>query len=402
MERVQASFGALESQNDELVQKVSLLEKELSERDSSRLDIESQLEQAHQELSTITGRLKQFDQARLEWSGEKQEMLEKLLEKDEQLHLTSDELNKVTAKLALLGDSSRQEDVQASIFELQSSERSLEYQVSKLEQELTLTSEQNEWLKSELKTKNDEFASYRVDRSSLVTRLQTELESCKSLLKSSENSHEQLQSRLQELQKLYMQNQSKLEIIMNESASNEENLKHELQLQKKLIEALKRGDGDKTAKLNELSQELADVEQSIALKVSEFGVQLDERDRVIDELNEIIGKQEGVVGELREKITMTDEFLLRHGADSSEPQSISKTASMLNQLKNSGKTFTEVYTDFVKSQNEVTRLTLENGQLRDSMRKIRDEVDYKTRDFEKLIISYEQVSKSNGEFAENV
>ena len=92
LERVQASFGALESQNDELVQKVSLLEKELSERDSSRLDIESQLEQAHQELSTITGRLKQFDQARLEWSGEKQEMLEKLLEKDEQLHLTSDEL----------------------------------------------------------------------------------------------------------------------------------------------------------------------------------------------------------------------------------------------------------------------------------------------------------------------
>jgi chromosome segregation ATPase len=59
---------------------------------------------------------------------------------------------------------SEQTKSESSVFDLQSQERNLKFQVTKLEQELALARQQNEWLDREIKQKCEEFAGYRNEK----------------------------------------------------------------------------------------------------------------------------------------------------------------------------------------------------------------------------------------------
>lgn len=67
------------------------------------------------------------------------------------------------------------------------------------------------------------------------------------------------------------------------------------------------------------------------------------------------------------------------------------TAGTLAKLQQSGKTFTQVYADYMKAQNDLTHLKHENAQLRHGMQEVVEEVAVRASEFRHMERAYETV-----------
>lgn len=230
--------------------------------------------------------------------------------------------------------------------------------------------------------------------------MQTELESATGDLRAAEAASNQLRERLADFTAQLDQANNKLQDAQSACILTEEGLRQELTTQKKLAEALRKSDSDKSTKLEQLKAKFDELQDRISTKTAEVDRLLEEKDSEIINVRNELEEKETEISRLRSRVNIADELLASHGLSAS-PSSGKKgkatpatpTASGLTAISKTGKTFTEIYSDYVEAQAEISRLQSENEQIRQGMNDMLQEVQARASHFGQLETAYEAIVK---------
>lgn len=249
-----------------------------------------------------------------------------------------------------------------------------QFKVQTLEQQLELAQKTSESYSAEVTSKSEEFSKFRREKHAEIVSLQSSLDSLNT-------SYAGAQATLQSLQETYgRQNQqltqatqkcSQLEAQLADQAAA---FRSESANQERLIELLERRNEQARSRVQEVETEWETMVKTAEDRESTLVAEVERQKNRADQL-------EAVVEELRvekERVADGELALLR---EETTPQrdrgffTLSPAAGVAARLQKSGKTFTEVYTDYVRIQGELAGSQSEARRLQDLLSQVLADIE---------------------------
>lgn len=113
---------------------------------------------------------------------------------------------------------------------------SAKWREQNLQQELTLTRQNNEWFEKELQTKRDEMMKIRKEKGARISELERQYEEQRSAVESLTRGEQQLRTRLKEAQDKVEAGLTKIQQLQEASARTEESFRQDLESSRRLAE----------------------------------------------------------------------------------------------------------------------------------------------------------------------
>ncbi|KAH6570117.1 hypothetical protein BASA62_004475 [Batrachochytrium salamandrivorans] len=262
----------------------------------------------------------------------------------------------------------------AKVGELQSAQVEQRLSSSSLEQQIEQLQKSNTWLDDELKRRTFQLSEYRREKTDQLSSLQSKVEVLsqeKCGLEASNSSAQswgmELEQKLHSATEKYKEADSRILLL-------EQQFKNEMSSQKRLTELY----------LNK-SQELADQnsELDLLLRQTEAGIeQLQEDHRSIEEsLRNELDQSNQSVEKLQEELKSTLKQLESvHDnpfiSNSPDPMShLSSTATALSKAQKSGKSMTEIITEYHDMKTQLVRSQHEEERLKEMVQHIMTELE---------------------------
>ncbi len=271
----------------------------------------------------------------------------------------------------------------ARLAEAVSSQNTLKFKVQSLEQELELIRRNEEWAKAELAKATEAAASHRSKRTSEVVQLQAALDEATSELSAASGKASQLESALSSTTLRLNERTEEVEQLKTRLASQEAAFADESATQAKLHELLQKRAEDAQAREHQADEKwraaLQQVEQGQAELREEIALERKERERVEQEKVDLqlaldrLAESVGIETDPTNRSIDEDRAAIRGGSRASTPHIsnvglntsliMSPTAALAGKLQRSGKSFTEIYTELARTQEELRREKLETQRL---------------------------------------
>ncbi|XP_070555151.1 nucleoprotein TPR-like [Ptychodera flava] len=362
--------------------------KKLEETREGNLSTQLKLEKSNAQLET-----------------EKRELVELLEKKSHEIERLNDEWSDLSEKL---GDANTAKiQAQAKLDEILEEDVSTKYRERRLQQEKEMQNQQNEWLNKELREKTDELLALRKAKSSQVLSLKSEVESKNQEIKHLQDTVDSLRS-TNETQNTRIESLiQKVKDVQDNQVQNEEQFHVEIQAQSRLTELYKSVSEESKLKEKELQTAVEELQKLLKQSSDQHSV-LEESMKFVDgqhvkkekELDEKIEKMERELEHANDLLAVSRK---KEGDTSlSEDQLISifpTAAATSSQLK-SGMTLTQIYSSYVEVSDALALEKQENGRLNQYLDDILKEIEEKApimqqqrEDYEKLLQTVDQLSR---------
>ncbi|TIA91286.1 hypothetical protein E3P99_01148 [Wallemia hederae] len=319
-------------------------------------------------------KIKQLEQLNAQSTEEKNDLIKFV----DRLSSDIDRLNEEVDSMRTRLSQSREENstLNKELHNLKSVETTNKYKIQSLEQDNQLLNKNQEWLNSELTNKADEFSTYRREKHAELTASQAQVDTLQSQLNSQS-------TQLSALQSTYNTQATKLSEVLARSAQLEASLattheeyKAEINTQKRVVELLEAREGESRKRVEEVNKEfdlLVAKSESETLAHNEEVAR--ERHRNVEletELNDLRahGFNTGLNASTSTPIPGTPQ-----AGHIETSFALSPTASIASKFHKGGKSFTEIYSDYAKLENEFNRERAERRRLESCLADVVSEIE---------------------------
>ncbi|KAI9141157.1 hypothetical protein BKA69DRAFT_1076458 [Paraphysoderma sedebokerense] len=285
------------------------------------------------------------------------------------------------------------EKLSSELNEYRARQVSIELQRQKMEQELKILTDQNDWLSSELKEKTEEFGQYRKEKSSALLSLQSQVDSLTTQSLSYTQTISHLRTQLSNLQQTHTQTLNELDSLRSQLVSQEADYKSALDTATRSSNLYKTHAEDLQAKVEEMRQISTQLEDAVNDKYLELDAKDSTMENLRKELEDVTKKLNDVTKEL-EGIKRRG-FVSAAESDTTTISALSPTAEMWKQMQESGQSVTDMRDrihsldrDLQKSESERKRL---EGLLTQVMSEIEERVPEMAETREKCISLVEEL-----------
>ncbi|KZS93210.1 hypothetical protein SISNIDRAFT_104297 [Sistotremastrum niveocremeum HHB9708] len=284
------------------------------------------------------------------------------------------------------------QELQSQLADLKSSDTHMKFKIQTLEQQLDHAQSSSKSYSEEVATKSEEFSKFRREKHAEIVSLQSSLDSLNT-------AYSGVQATLQSVQETYgRQNQqltqatqkvSQLEAQLADQAAS---FRSESANQERLIELLERRNEQARTRVQEVESEWETMVKTAEERESSLVADLERQKKRGDQL-------EAVVEELRAEKERAAEGELALLNEETTPGvnrdrgffTLSPAAGVAARLQKSGKTFTEVYTDYVRIQGELAGSQSEARRLQDLLSQVLADIEERSpvlaqqrQDFERI------------------
>ncbi|XP_071481233.1 nucleoprotein TPR-like, partial [Diadema antillarum] len=364
-------------------------------------EFNEQLQTARSELEEFKGRSEgslvshqELTRANQQLEAEKQDLTGVVERKTLQLERMQEEWKTMSEKLAEAN--AAKSLMQCQVDELQNEDVSWKFREKRLQQEIQGLSSQVEFLQTDLEKKTREVIDLRKDKSNQILQLQSQLndktDECKHALDRAEHLRRTSQDQTQRIEELGAKVKENADVI----AKNEEQFQAELQAQSKLSNLYKRSAEEAEKRVEELItavEELRGLLKQATEAHSEMETKVGELETSHEasqkELNEKIAKLERELEDANDLLTAARK---RGAAPMSDEEltELCPTAAAASAFIKSGMTLTEIYSQYVKTSDELMMEKQENQRLNMYMDQILVEIEEKAPVLQKQREDYEQ------------
>lgn len=287
------------------------------------------------------------------------------------------------------------------VAELQSRELTKNYTIQKLEQEVDMVKQQNEWLNKELETVRSEFSNYRKEKIAQVGQLQAEVEKLSNDKTTFEQQYLSAKRTNTDLLKKCDDLTKKCEETEFESQNTLSSFKSEMEAQKRLAELYKSRSEHMESRSNEMESIVSDLESNLAAsrsrlneiedvvraKEAEYQTIIDAKDLDLERLSE----------EMSQLRNMIESGVVQRPDESIA--SLSPAAAMASRIQKEGKTFTEIYAENMHLRDDMMKSKSENSRLKEMLNTILREVEERANGFQREREEHQQILKDRDTLA---
>ncbi|SPO21807.1 uncharacterized protein UTRI_01299_B [Ustilago trichophora] len=362
--------------------------------------LKSSTENGVRQAAEVRGRLDQAEQ-------EKRDILASLQREREESTRKAEEI----ATLLTRNRDARQEIscLSTAVQESRSQENIAKFKLQGLEQEIQLTKKDAEWAHEQLLKLNETSATFRAAKRAELSRVQADLDNARQEATVARSKVESLQTAYNDASTKLSQTSEKVAELQSRLASQEDSFRTEVSSQSQLVKLLERRAEHSTQRIAELEEQWEEVLEQCRLREeaawaeTQKEVQLREAlERENRELSEALDRlAEGVgIGQGQREngdgfLDQTLDAMSDVGADfdvrstASTPRriglmgtassfnnsfGISPTAEIANRIRKSGKSFSQIYMELAKTQEELRRERLETNRLTSVLAQVMDEL----------------------------
>ncbi|KAJ3336968.1 hypothetical protein HDU91_001608, partial [Kappamyces sp. JEL0680] len=298
---------------------------------------------------------------------EKQSLVASILNKDQEIARLTDDVAQASVQVLELRQELRVEkerftDVQANELALKTTLASSQYEVVQANKMI-------EWLNQELETKSAQLQDYRKEKVDQVKHLQSDLESTVQEKNSLELRGQMLQKRVDELEVKLASKMDQLRDTENRHLVAEQQFKNEMTSQKKLTDLYIH----KSQEFSTHNEELEELVRDLESKLEQITEAQQQRQAAyeaqLSEHQKIQEGQELELEQLRSQLRIINSDLIQ-GNQADQIAQLSQTAAAASRLSRTGKSFTEIYSDYTKLQQELIKERSEVARLNECLNHI--------------------------------
>lgn len=247
-----------------------------------------------------------------------------------------------------------------------------------LTHQLQLAKDENERTNAELSKKSEEYSNYRRDKHTEVVQLQSELDSVKqthnqtlSTLRTLQTSHNsQSQQLSQALQKVHD--------LTSQLADQEAKYSSEASNLRRLVQMMEERENQAKELVAGIERDWEGLGEKAAASEAKLREALEEEQRRSKELEEDLEEMRGVLDRVNAgELPVPSASFGSPNASSESLFGISPGIAMINRMQKSGKTFTEVYADYVRMQGELAAKTRDMDNMDRTLTAVLSELEEK-------------------------
>lgn len=328
----------------------------------------------------------------LDFENDKRNISTLLMKKQDEISRISDDYKFALGQIASLKTDLRNSDQKLTGIETTEMENRSNYASSI--HELSHTKKSLEWCNEELQRKNDQFAEYRREKALNLEQLQSECERISQDKLSSEARGIAAQSRVEDLDR-------KLQLMLEKSRETDNNhlfAQHkfmaEMDQQKKLCDLYKNKCAELTGQTNELQTLVRDMDIQITTLVFEHDSSSKKITADYNELRKYSESQTVEINRLSSELEAVNKNIDIAGA-SEVIGVLSQTAASASMAQKSGKSFTQVYSEFSKLQHDYAREKADNERLSKCLNDIVGEIEERGPEIQQTRTDLDLMGKHN-------
>ncbi|KAL3869712.1 hypothetical protein ACJMK2_042363 [Sinanodonta woodiana] len=389
-----AKLEAESTSSAELKKQIQDLEKNFKEASTKLKEIEET------KSSNLSSQL-HLNKANEQLEAEKRELAVLLEKKQQDLDLANDEVRTLFNKLTAANNEKNEAVVKLG--EIRSKEDAFEIQSQRFAQQKERLQKEIDTLNNELSEKMMELGSIHREKTSEMMSLQSQLEQktdeCKYLQDQVENLKKTSSEQITRIDSLI----EKLKSARDASTQSEEQFRHELVAQKKLITLYKNSTEEADSKVIELTGAVDEL-QRLLKEASDAQSQLEERKNTeIQQLQDVIKQKEEQNRRLEQELVNANELLEAmkvKGMSEEKVESMFPTAATTSKMLKSGMSLTQIYNEYVQATDALVLEKEENKRLNHYLDQILQEIEEKApilkkqrNDYETSLQTIEQMTR---------
>lgn len=259
-----------------------------------------------------------------------------------------------------------------------------QFKLETLTHQLQLAREENERTGTELTKKTEEFSTYRRDKHTETVQLQSELDALR-------QTHNQTVTSLRALQQSYNNQTSQLSQALQKVhdlnnrladqeakyASEAANLKRLVSMMEEREEQSKQFVARIEKEWETLQEKASSAERKLEESLAEEQQRTADIEKELDDLKLVLERVNR--GELPLPSSSSGDMSPSASGSTDGLLNLSPNLAMISKMQKSGKSFTQVYADYVRMQSELTTKTLEIDRLDRTLTEVLAELEERVR-----------------------
>lgn len=401
--------ATLEATIVELTAKYEESSFKLRTADESVAELTKQLENLNVELEKARNKIFQLENENISLKSARDAAVDERNDLTRILQRRDSEIERLTASEAALSQQLRAAidakcEALALNDEIQSKELSLQYREKRIEQERTLLNSQIAGLTEEVNRLTSELQTVRLNNTSRLVNLETQLaEKIEEL-----NAANETINQLNEVKKNLNNRAENLTQRLAEQREIEnkmtENYKKELDAKTKLADLFKAMHDDAEAKTMELTDGITELQKLLNEATEKYGeLETKYKQAEIDH-EESIEKKNEVISSLKSELEHANDLLKAANAHNLDMalSDLAPSAATASKLLKSGMSLTQIYSQLVKVTDELSQEKEENRRLNATINTIVQELEEKAPLLQKQKAEYEEALESNAALTQQI
>ncbi|KAG8906638.1 hypothetical protein FRB99_006426 [Tulasnella sp. 403] len=303
--------------------------------------------------------------------------------------------------------SSRQENttLHAEVAELRSLEATHKFKIETLNEELILVHEENARYKKDLDEKIQESATLRRSKHAEIVELQTELESLTQTHDATQVQYEALKQTHAQLNQSHTETLQRLNDTKAAMAEQESKFRVELSTQQRLVDLLESRNEEARHRVEDVDREWEKMVKEADDREAQLRESLENERRKVDALEQRVDDLRAVIDKMGSGELPLVSTLERAGSVSvpgtptpaatgaNGSMMLSPTAHLASRFQKSGRTFTEVYADYVRLQAELAAEKQESSRLSECLAQILADIEERAPTLHEQRVEYERIQR---------
>ncbi|XP_052741772.1 nucleoprotein TPR isoform X2 [Bicyclus anynana] len=281
--------------------------------------------------------------------------------------------------------------------EIQSKEMALQYREKRLDQERVLLNSQISALSEEVTRLTSELQSVRLNQTSRLVTLETQLtEKCEEL-KAANQTIEQLNEMKQNLNNRAENLTQRLMEQREIENKMTENYKKELDAKTKLSDLFKTMREDSESKCTELAEGISELQKLLNEATEQYGDLETKYKQTEKDHDELMEKKNEIISTLKNELEHAND-LLKAATEQNLDMALNElapSAATASKLLKSGMSLTQIYSLLVTVTDELNKKKEENRQLQVTINKIVQELEEKAPMLQKQKTEYIEIKETN-------
>ncbi|KAJ3351612.1 hypothetical protein HDU83_008767 [Entophlyctis luteolus] len=231
-------------------------------------------------------------------------------------------------------------------------------------QELTALRQANEWLTNQTERKTSEFSEYRSARTLEIAELQQALDRAVSERTFLETKSRNLSDRLDASEKRVFDLMGQLSESQEKNANDSRAFRTEMATQKRLTEVFRQQVDELSGKYNENLEAIREAQSALEVMSDRLNVAEDNAAQLQNELEE----KSALITELEKQLEAVNKSI--EGTISNDLSVVSPAAQAALMLQKSGKSFTQIFVEYTKLQDENFIMNTEVERLKENLAEV--------------------------------
>ncbi|XP_060802413.1 nucleoprotein TPR isoform X3 [Amyelois transitella] len=398
----EATILELTAKYDEAAKKLQTADETVTELSKQVESLNAELQKARDKIGRLENEIISLKSSRDAAVDERNDLTRILQRRDAEIErLTTNEAS-ISQQLRAAIDAKC--EALAMNDEIQSKELSLQYREKRIEQERILLNSQISGLTEEVNRLTSELQTSRLNSTSRLVNLETQLaEKVEEL-----NVANETISQLNEVKKNLNNRAENLTQRLMEQREIEnkmtENYKKELDAKTKLADLFKTMHDDAEAKTQELTEGIAELQKMLNEATEKYGELETKYKQAELDHEELMEKKNEVIASLKNELEHANDLLKAANAQNLDLalSDLAPSAATASKLLKSGMSLTQIYSQLVKVTEDLAQEKEENRRLNITINTIVQELEEKAPVLQKQKAEYEEALESNTALSQQI